>query len=441
MGDSIVRRFLMLVTASICTYVSGPEADTLITADNPHINYYGRFDFTSAMAPRFNWSGTTIEVKVNNATTVGVELIDGAGYFDIEIDGKIQTTPLFADSYTSKKYTLTSSLTSAPHIIRIVRRNEPYWVIATFKGFYLSDGAETQPLDKPVRKMEFCGDSWTAGYFIESCADQQMHTNANKTWARLTSKAFNAQDVILAESGIGLVKSLGGKTPLPQKYLAALDTMGGAASPDWNFESWIPDIVTVFLGINDKSSGATDNEYSAAVHSFVTTLRSNYPSTPILFISYGGCMDNATKAAVAAETTSLNHKNVYYMECKQQVKGCSWHPDTIDSRAISDSVIVKIKEILGWDTTLTTAVTVPHRSNALSSHITASQINNRTIRITCATQKSHTKLTITNAAGTLIQTLQNNNNGEYLWDIGNVSNGVYFVNSEGTGRTRVVVRR
>jgi lysophospholipase L1-like esterase len=441
MGDSIVRRLLVLVTAGICTYVSGLEADTLITADNPHINYYGRFDFTNALAPRSNWSGTTIEIKVSNAKTVGVELIDGAGYFDIEIDGKIQETPLFADSYSSKKYTIVSSLTSASHVIRIVRRNEPYWVIATFKGFYLSDGAVTQPLDKPVRKMEFCGDSWTAGYFIESCADQQMHTNANKSWARLTSKAFKAQDAILAESGIGLTKSLGGKTSLPQKYLAALDTMGGAASPRWNFASWIPDIVTIFLGINDKSSGATDNEYTNAVHSFVTTLRSNYPSTPILFISYGGCMDNATKAAVAAETTSLNHKKVYFMECKQQVKGCSWHPDTTDARAISDSVIVKIKEILGWDTTLTTAVTIPHHSNALSSHIKVSQINNRTMRITCTIKKPHTKLTITNAAGTLIQTLQNNNNDHYLWDIGTVSNGVYFVNSESIGQTRVVVRR
>jgi lysophospholipase L1-like esterase len=420
--------------------MSSLKADTFISADNPHINYYGRFDFTNTKAPRFNWSGTTIELKVSGATTVAVELIDGAGYFDVEIDGSVQATPLFADSYSSKKYTLASALTSGQHVIRIVRRNEPYWVIATFKGFYLSDGAVTQPLDKPVRRMEFCGDSWTAGYFIESCADQQMHTNANKSWARLTSKAFKAQDVILAESGIGLIKSLGGKTSLPQKYSAVLDTMGGALSPRWNFASWIPDIVSIFLGINDKSSGATDNEYVAAVHSFVTTIRSNYPSTPILFISYGGCMDNATKAAVSAETSSLNHKNVYYMECKQQVKGCSWHPDTVDARAISDSVIVKIKEILGWDTSLTTAVTVQHHSKSVLPDIRVSQINNHTIHFTCATKKPNASLTITNATGVVINSLQNNSDGKYCWNTGNVSCGVYFV-SDGNSQLRVVVRR
>jgi hypothetical protein len=435
------RYLLILTAASIIAFLSNLKADTLISADNPHINYYGRFDFTNTKAPRFNWSGTTIELKVNGATTVGAEFIDGAGYFDVEIDGRAQSTPLFADSYSSKKYTLTSAMTPGSHVIRIVRRNEPYWVIATFKGFYLSDGAVTQPLDKPVRRMEFCGDSWTAGYFIESCADQQLHTNTNKSWARLTSKAFKAQDVILAESGIGLIKSLGGKTPLPQKYTAALDTMGGAISPRWNFASWIPDIVSVFLGINDKSSGATDNEYIAAVHSFVTTIRNNYPSTPLLFISYGGCMDIATKAAVAAETTSLNHKGIYYLECKQQVKGCSWHPDTIDARAISDSVIVKIKDILGWDTSLTTTVSEPHHSTAVLPLIKVSQIKNQTIYFSSTTLQSGAMITITNATGAVVQTLQKNNKGEYCWDTGSTSCGVYFASSEGIGQVRVVVKR
>ena len=36
-------------------------ADTLFTADDPRINYYGRFDFGDPLAPRWNWSGATIE--------------------------------------------------------------------------------------------------------------------------------------------------------------------------------------------------------------------------------------------------------------------------------------------------------------------------------------------------------------------------------------------
>jgi hypothetical protein len=54
-------------------------ADTLISPDDPGINYYGRFDFLNPKAPRFNWSGSTIELQISGSTTVGMELTDGAG--------------------------------------------------------------------------------------------------------------------------------------------------------------------------------------------------------------------------------------------------------------------------------------------------------------------------------------------------------------------------
>jgi lysophospholipase L1-like esterase len=356
-------------------------ADTLISPDNPGINYYGRFDFSNPKAPRFNWSGSTIEFTVSGAATVGMEFTDGAGYYDVEVDGTPGASPLYADSWSSKKYTLVSALSAASHVIRIVRRNEPYWAIATFGGIYLPAGGKIEPTPKPTRKMEFCGDSWTAGYFVEDCTDQQAKTNANKTWARLTSKAFKAQDVILAESGIGMVKSLGGKTCLPAKYLCTFDTIGGTTSPAWNFSSWKPDIVSIFLGINDKSSGATDAEYAAAVHSFVSVIRGGYPAVPILLIARTGCMDGATKTAVAAETTSLGHKDVYFLECTTPVSGCSAHPNVAENRQISDVVVAKIKLITGWDTATTRTMVPMWQSAPRAAHLKAVAADNRTVMI------------------------------------------------------------
>lgn len=417
-------------------------ADTLIEPDNPLINYYGRFDFTNPKAPRFNWSGSSIEIKVSGTSTFGVELADGAGYFDIEIDGIAQPTPLYADSWNSKKYNLLSSLSSDAHVIRIVRRNEPYWAIATFGGFYISSGGEVLPQEKPVRKMEFLGDSWTAGYFIEACDDQQARTNTNKSWARLTSKAFGAQDIILAESGIGLAKSLGGKTCLPQKYSCTFDTMGNAQSPAWDFSKWIPDIVSIFLGINDKSSGCSDNEFSNAIHFFVTTIRGNYPNTPILFIAYSGCMDQAARSAVAAETTSLGHKRVYFLECKQQVKGCSWHPDTTDARQISDSVVAFIKQITGWDTG---EVDVSHKKTGYSAQkavqIRAAQINSHTVLISSPPNTAGNQIRIVDAAGKLVERIQFDPSGVCRWNTANIPEGFYFVGGQKTGWVRVFIKQ
>jgi hypothetical protein len=417
-------------------------ADTLIPPDNPAINYYGRFDFSNPKAPRFNWSGSTIEVLVSGSATVGMELTDGAGYYDIEVDGTAQSAPVFADSWNSKKYVLVPALQTGSHVIRIIRRNEPYWAIATFSGIYVSSGGNILPQPKPQRKMEFCGDSWTAGYFVEDCSDQQAKTNTNKAWARLTSKAFKAQDVILAESGIGLVKSLGGKTSFPKKYIGTFDTVGGAATPLWNFSSWIPDIVSIFLGINDNSSAATDNEYIAAVHSFVTTIRGNYPNTPILFISQTGNMDAATKAAVAAETTSIGHKGIYFLESKISVTGCSWHPTVTENKQIADGVVAKIKQITGWDTALVpVAKATIRRSEYPTPHINVARIDNRTMAITARREAAGYPILVIAANGRIVKKLDLDRSGECRWNIDYTAEGVYCIGCSKTGWKSVFVKR
>ncbi len=439
LGKLLLTRVIALVI--LFTAFGTLAADTLISADNTSINYYGRFDFSDPKAPRFNWSGATIEIQVSNTNSVGMQLTDGAGYYDIEIDGQRQSTPVYADSWSSKKYTLVTSLSSDAHVIRIIRRNEPYWAIATFGGVYLSDGGEVMPLEKPVRKMEFCGDSWTAGYFIEACGDQQAHTNVNLTWARLTSKAFHAQDVILAESGIGLFKSLGGKSNFIQKYAGTFDTTGGASTPLWDFSSWIPDVVCIFLGINDKSAGATDTEYTDAVHSFITTIRGNYPNTPILFISYTDCMDKATQSAVAAETTSLGHEKIYFMECKQQVNGCSWHPDIADAQAISEAVIAEVKKITGWNTDM---VAINHtqtdKPTRLMNGFNITRINKGTIALSTDSGVLSSHLSIHRSDGKILQRIEQTLSGTYMWNTSQVPEGLYFVGARKTGWTRILIK-
>jgi lysophospholipase L1-like esterase len=441
---NILNRWMwvgLLALAVLSAFTDAFAADTLILPDNPGINYYGRFDFSNPKAPRFNWSGSTIEFLVSGSASVGMELTDGAGYYDIEIDGKAQSTPVFAGSWTSKKYVLAAAISPDSHVIRIVRRNEPYWAIATFSGIYLSSGAIITPKAKPVRKMEFCGDSWTAGYFIEACADQQMNTNVNKSWARLTSKAFKAQDIILAESGIGLVKGLGGKTSFPAKYMGTFDTMGGAQTPVWKFSSWIPDIVTIFLGINDKSSSIADSNYITAIHSFVNTIRSNYPATPILFISLTGCMDQATRAAVTAETTSIGHKGIHFLECKQQVSGCSYHPDIADDQEIADSVIAMIRKITGWDTaSVTTTDKEIKRGVYKTAKINAAVIDSRTVLISSQQATAAYPVQVINANGRIFKQLKFDLSGTCRWNTAQTPKGIYFVGSAETGWTGVFIK-
>jgi hypothetical protein len=103
------------------------------------------------------------------------------------------------------------------------------------------------------RKLEFLGDSITAGY-CNLCHEQPAYPtgavaeSSAESWpsavAALTSAEFHA----VAWSGYGLTHNCcGGSTLMPAIYTRALASVPDG-SADWNFSSWIPDAVVVNLG-------------------------------------------------------------------------------------------------------------------------------------------------------------------------------------------------
>lgn len=432
-------RGIRVAAAGLAMFAGVCAAEVAITPDNPAINYYGRFDFANAKAPRFNWSGTTIEFSVSGTATVGMEMADGVGYYDIEVDGKEQAAPIYANSNAAKQYSLATGLSSGTHVIRIIRRNEPYPSVATFSGITLADGGKLVATPKPARKMEFVGDSWTAGYYNEACVEQQKNTNTNKAWARLTSKAFHAQDIILAESGIGLARSLNFKTVMPKKYPDTFDSIGTMANPKWDFTSWTPDIVTVFLGINDKNAGASDAVFTTALHTFVTTIRGNYANAAILFVSATGGMDAAAKSAVAAETTSLGHKRVYWHEVKTVVTGCQYHPTLAEDQIIANGVIARIAEITGWDTAQAPMSLRKKRTGALNGKLGAEYAAGG-ISLSAPLVAAGLPVLSLTANGRIAGRLRLDANAEARGKAGNAS-GLYLIGARETGWTRVAADR
>ncbi len=153
-------------------------------------------------------------------------------------------------------------------------------------------------------------------------------------------------------------------------------------------------------------------------------------------------MDQAARSAVAAETTSLGHKRVYFLECKQQVKGCSWHPDTTDARQISDSVVAFIKQITGWDTG---EVDVSHKKTGYSAQkavqIRAAQINSHTVLISSPPNTAGNQIRIVDAAGKLVERIQFDPSGVCRWNTANIPEGFYFVGGQKTGWVRVFIKQ
>ncbi|MBN1759335.1 MAG: hypothetical protein JW863_13495 [Chitinispirillaceae bacterium] len=367
--------FTQVCLLFICMAIlASVPADKLISPDDPCFNYYGRFDMSNPKAPKFNWSGVVIEASVPGPI-VGMSMKDGNNDYDIEIDGK--RDKIIRTQSSVQQYMFRTDLTSDMHTVRIIQRSENHWGTATFRGLYLADGKVPGPAPKkPQRKIEFIGDSYTAGYGIESpsqsCNSTQLrqYTNTNLTFASLVTKAFHAQSSILAWSGQGMVRNYGDKnkrssTPYPFYYDRIL---GAASTAAWNYPQWKADLVVINLGTNDFSTQPNPDEsmYVGDYHNFIKRVLGNYPDAAIICVSTSqGVFENYIKKVVTEETTTLNHPGVYsaaYPSSRQN-SGCDYHPSITDNRNVANILIHTSMTKMNWDTTEAPVEALPSVSN------------------------------------------------------------------------------
>lgn len=352
-----MRIYTAILAFLICRATAGVYAEVLIKPDNPDINYYGRFDRTNvANAVRFDWPGSIIEA-VFPGPLIGVELNDGGNsYFNVEIDGVVVDT--LTPSSTSRRIIRTNLSTDTNHTIRLILRTNAR--ICSFGGFYLANGKTLAPKPgRPLRKMEFTGDSWTAGNVIGSkTVDNRKDYNASLTFARLTSKAYHAEDMLIARGGCGLVRSNGGEATMPTRYLRTL--CEGTAT--WDFSSWIPDVVIILLGINDFINGVSDANFRTAYTNFVKTVRGYYDSVPVIL---AGLTDNVSGHNILnnVKTVAQSFTNVYTFSSPVTYAGAKsvwYHPNQEQHHQIADALIPVIKQATGWDTMPPVETSRPH---------------------------------------------------------------------------------
>merc|ERR1719215_2298633 len=168
---------------------------------------------------------------------------------------------------TVKEYVIASGLSEAQHEIRLMKTTEPEWNDrepspnwVTFHGVSLGSGGGSA---RSSRRIEFLGDSITAGY-CNLChgpgpfdhSPTQLSAGFGQesfalSWPNVICETLGAECSTVAWSGMGLVRNCcGGETFMPEIWERTLATDSAA---QWNFSSWVPDALVVNLGTNDGS--------------------------------------------------------------------------------------------------------------------------------------------------------------------------------------------
>jgi hypothetical protein len=158
----------------------------------------------------------------------------------------------------------------------VYKRTEAINWPSAFVNFIIDTGKKlTEPPPRPIRKIEFYGDSITAGLALDGPDDAMaaVNTNAYLTYGAITARNLNAECHIIAVSGIPIVQcSFDGN--MPKDYYYRL--VGNNGSTYWDFNEWRPDLILINLGQNDKWYGITQLQAVPAYVNFVNTLRTRY---------------------------------------------------------------------------------------------------------------------------------------------------------------------
>lgn len=351
----MIKLFIMVCAmAAICNSAS------IISPNNSNIQYFGRFDFSNPSEVAFEWPGVYIRA-VFQGTSCKV-ILRGNDLFDVFIDEKA----LAVLKSGPKPDTLIAAdgLEDKPHQLLLKKRSESS-VPSFFQGLVLDSGkALITPPAPPVRKIEFIGDSYTAGFASEytsrECPPDKADsiimnfTNTNKAFGPQVASHFNAQYQINAISGKGLVRNYNGIDPgkeLPFYYEKALLSTENNV---WNFSSWKADVVVIGIGINDFQADppyADSSLFDAAYVKILTKLRKNYPGVKFICCATKVWPTDALIPrikSIVENQKKKGHKDIWYYEYTTENSALYGHPGTKDHQTIAKGLIPVIAEATGW---------------------------------------------------------------------------------------------
>ena len=308
--------------------------------------------FSRASAPAasvtFNAKATSITFTLEGRSRWRLDR-DGKQIDQFEIDAKESHTVKVSDDGDFHKFRL----------IKISESGVP-----EIKFYGITVEGEFGDAPKPSqRRIEFIGDSFTAGYGCEGSSAEDApefeKTNASKSYAYLLASGFNADYQVNAFSGRGLVRNYDNMIPeWTMERLYDYTVMGSVTSyskPErWNFEKFHPQVIVIFEGINDFQGNppyADKGKFKKSYVKLLEKLRKAHPGVKFLLVStkvwpdddLGSTIKSIYDTQIAAGFKDLEYKHVFTSNV-----GLHGHPDTHSQEELANTLRPIIARLGRW---------------------------------------------------------------------------------------------
>lgn len=358
----ISRNFIKVLSfASLLTlHLLSLSHGALIPADDPDVLYSGRIDDSNTAAITIGYSGVRVRMAFEG-DSVGMYMDDmnRENWVVVYLDGQ-RTAKLSIDG-VGGYYQLASDLAPGPHTIEVIKVTEGNIGNLCFKGFVLSeDGKSLAWPELETRRIEFIGDSITCGYGIEATDEDQVFNASEEnfcdTYAFHTIRNLNADYLVVARSGIGMLRNYNGPADgSPNNMPAIYDrTLFKSAEPKWDTARFDPDVVCINLCTNDFStSGPNVEKFEATYTQFVHRIQSQYPNAKIVLLL--GPMTVAENIRTILERVatqcSSESSQVSFFQMSKSGKhgfGAHYHPSRKQAEINGEELTVYLRGLMGW---------------------------------------------------------------------------------------------
>ncbi len=331
------------------------SADRLLNL-NTDVKFMGRtyaengvryFSWTNA-GFEFNFKGTGASCTIHSNAATGTNL----GYLKVYVDGV--HTKTITLGVAKQSVVLATGLSDEAHTIRVIKRTNGRSSSAGVSRIWLEAGGKIyQPNAVSTRTMQFVGDSITVGYGSDNPNGETEWSTATEdgtiTYAALTAQYFSAENHTIAVSGRGIVKNVGGDSDdfAPAMY----EYTDWRKHDQWDHSQYVPDVIVINYGTNDKSAGVSAADFKVGCKAFVQQVRKDNP-TSIIIYAYG-FMGNSYATQVSEVVSELNaagDSKIHYLALTPitSSEASLGHPNTAAHADRAQTLIAKVAEVTGW---------------------------------------------------------------------------------------------
>ncbi|MDW3211994.1 MAG: GDSL-type esterase/lipase family protein [Reichenbachiella sp.] len=336
-----------------------------IAASDPIISYSGRIDHSSKDKADLYWPGSSIRINFEGDSLFAILQDErGLNYFNVIIDSdSVRLLPL---DTLSSRYLLAAGLSEGMHSVELFKRTEWDKGKTTFLGFELTGKRmEVDKAHSRKRKMEFYGNSITAGYAVDDTTGMDrpdsIYTNHYVSYASLVARHFEAEYHSICKSGIGITISWFPLT-MPEIYDRLIPQDSTSV---WDFAQYTPEVIVVNLMQNDcwlverpeyplfkarfGEFKPSEDEIISAYRLFIQQVRNKNPEAHMVCLlgnmsitEEGSPWPQYVKKAVA----QLNDDRMYTHVVPY--KGTPGHPSRAEQEALAESLISFIDSNITW---------------------------------------------------------------------------------------------